>query len=226
MTKFVVAVIVTAFVESLLKVPPARAQNLEATKPGVMCASESALAKLTRPDGSSLSAGTDARPEDRQVAAAGNCIPIRIGAVVIAVQVRRNTAIVNYDDGRGYGTYYVPNVDFRRTSRRPTEYPSRPALQCSSDRPLFNTTGVLQKFGDGNYAVMTDRPYCVESDESGTTQASRDLPILTVDDNTEKKRLDVLVGGHVRVTGDISVSAPIHDGPGVPLFTLRDFQAY
>ncbi len=115
----------------------ARADVLVAVRPGVMCTSAEALARLTLPDGSSRTAV--AAPEPRHVAlkAAGGCVDIPRGARVAVNRSYRNTSIGTHDpgDGRGLREFVVPNIDFRplpnsgdrfRSSGRAMAPPSEP----------------------------------------------------------------------------------------------------
>lgn len=100
---------------SSVMVAAARADVLVAVRPGVMCESAEALARLTRPDGSSRSALP--RPDPRDVIAkiAGGCVDIPRGARVPVRESYRNTSIGTYDpgDGRGPRDFVLPNIDFR-----------------------------------------------------------------------------------------------------------------
>ena len=89
-----------------------RAEELVATRPGVMCRSADALGRLTLPNGDSRTHAAIRRPEDLALADAGGCIDIPQGARVTVRQAFHNTSIV------GYGApdappYVVPNVDFQ-----------------------------------------------------------------------------------------------------------------
>ena len=92
----------------------AEADTIVATRPGVMCTSPDALARLTLPDGSSRSASPGARPEDLATKRQGGCIDIPLGAQLPVREARRQTSIVVFDpnDGRGARTFIVPNIDF------------------------------------------------------------------------------------------------------------------
>ena len=94
----------------------AHATLLKAVRPGVMCVSAEALARLTLHEGNSRSAGPGALPKYKQVAKAGGCIAIGEGIVVAAEAIRKNTSIVAYHpfDSMEDGTFYVPNIDFVR----------------------------------------------------------------------------------------------------------------
>ena len=82
-------------------------------QPGVACASASALAALTLPDGSSRSARPKARPQYVAIASRGGCVPLRLGVQMTTTAIRRLTDIVAYDagDGRGVRPFYVPRID-------------------------------------------------------------------------------------------------------------------
>jgi hypothetical protein len=94
----------------------AHAALLKAVRPGVMCSSAAALAKLTLHNGNSRSALPGASPRYRRIAAAGGCIALRKDMIVTAEAIRKNTSIVTYHpyDGIGEGRFYVPNIDFVR----------------------------------------------------------------------------------------------------------------
>lgn len=89
-------------------------ERLRAVRPGVMCVSADALAKLTLPDGSSRSERPGATADDKAVAAAGGCHPFEPGTEVHLVHMRRQTSIVIADiaGGPGPSSYFVANVDF------------------------------------------------------------------------------------------------------------------
>ncbi len=80
-----------------------------------MCASADALAKLSLPDGSSLTAAPNASPTVEAIARAGNCIDFPADNIVILLSVRRNTSVVRSDSLTGDGvleTFIVPNIDY------------------------------------------------------------------------------------------------------------------
>ena len=84
------------------------AADLMSVRPGLMCASKEALARLTLPNGDSRTHGPGARASDLQAAAAGGCIDIPRGARVAVQQGFRNTSVVTYSGE----TLVVPNIDF------------------------------------------------------------------------------------------------------------------
>ncbi len=92
---------------------PALAETVMVIQPGVACASASALAALTLPDGSSRSARPGARPKYLAIAARGGCVPLRLGVQITTMAIRKLTDIVAYDadDGRGLRPFYVPRID-------------------------------------------------------------------------------------------------------------------
>ena len=132
----------------LLAVPGrAAAYTLTATRPGVMCTGAAALAKLTRPDGSSRSAGAAPRPEDLAWKQSGGCLDILPSATVDAIAVRRNTSIVLYDahDGRGVRRFTVPNIDFTPGTASTAGAPPHhgPAWPDADYKPLVEAEKLL-----------------------------------------------------------------------------------
>ena len=91
-------------------------------QPGVACASASALAALTLPDGSSRSARPGAPPKYVAIAARGGCIPLRLGVQMTTTAIRKLTDIVAYDsgDGRGMRAFYVPRIDLETLAEEPS----------------------------------------------------------------------------------------------------------
>ena len=92
-----------------------RAEERIATRPGLMCMSADALAKLTLPDGSSRAALPRPRPEDLRTKAEGGCVDLHPGGSrVTVVESYRLTSKVTADPGDGGGTraFTIPNVDF------------------------------------------------------------------------------------------------------------------
>ncbi len=107
----------TVLTLAVLAVLPAaaRAQERTATRPGLMCASAEALAKLTLPDGSSRTASARPRPEDLRIKAEGGCLDLRPGSSrVMVVEAYHLTSKVTSDPGDGGGArlFIVPNIDF------------------------------------------------------------------------------------------------------------------
>lgn len=97
----------------LLWIAPALGETLVAARPGVMCKSPDALARLTLHDGSSRSEGLLASPPAQRIAQQGGCIDITSGLQVSVLETRRNTSIVTYANGAGPPQrYIVPNIDF------------------------------------------------------------------------------------------------------------------
>ena len=101
---------------------PALGETVVVIRPGVACASASALAALTLPDGSSRSARLGARPKYVAIATRGGCIPLKLGAQMTTTAIRRLTDIVAYDsgDGRGVRALYIPRIDLETLAGAPT----------------------------------------------------------------------------------------------------------
>lgn len=98
-----------------LAAPGAYADMLQATRPGVMCTSPDALAKLTLPDGSSRTTAAHVSPATQAIAQAGGCTDFGAGHVVILLTARKNTDIVRGDTMSGdgvLGNFVVPSIDF------------------------------------------------------------------------------------------------------------------
>lgn len=92
----------------------ARADTLVAIRPGVMCVSREALARLTLHSGDSRTHLPSPKAEDLGLAASGGCIDIPLGAGVKVQKAFRNTSVVTYA-GAGAppdGSMVVPNIDF------------------------------------------------------------------------------------------------------------------
>lgn len=90
---------------------PAMANELVAVRPGLMCVSPDALAKLTLPDGSSRTARPNPSAADIATKLSGHCIDIRIGMHVTATVSHANTSVV-LADGKTQ-PFIVPNIDFQ-----------------------------------------------------------------------------------------------------------------
>ena len=95
---------------------PAMANELVAIRPGLMCVSPEALAKLTLPDGSSKAARQNPSPTDIATKRDGQCIDIKLGTHVTVSASRANTSIVT----TGGRTYVVPNIDFQSPQAPPS----------------------------------------------------------------------------------------------------------
>ena len=104
-------------VAALMTTTPVLADTIEVLRHGVSCTSPDALAKLTRPDGSSLVDGNHPTREAMQVATQGGCVNLKIGQTFDATSVRKNTSVVL---GPNSQPVYFPNTDLKitRTSVR------------------------------------------------------------------------------------------------------------
>ena len=106
------ALAITATLTLAATMAAARAEDLVATRPGVMCRSAEALGRLTLPGGDSRTHAARPRPEDLQLADSGGCVDIPPGARVRVRQAFHNTSIVS--TGAADATpMVVPNADFR-----------------------------------------------------------------------------------------------------------------
>ncbi len=109
-------ILVSSIVLGMIASGPARADTLVSVRPGVACTSADALARLTRPDGSSRSTPTNATADAREIARRGGCFPFGPGMMVFPHSIRRQTSIVTAYavDRTGPLTVYVANIDFER----------------------------------------------------------------------------------------------------------------
>jgi hypothetical protein len=96
----------------------ALADELVATRPGVMCVSADALARLTLPSGDSRTHAATTTPELQGLAASGGCIDIQPGMRVTVQKAFKNTAVVTYRPAGAQSdqTFVVPNIDFVQTT--------------------------------------------------------------------------------------------------------------
>jgi hypothetical protein len=123
----------------------ARADDLIAMHPGVMCASADALARLTLPDGDSRTHAAAPEPQTLSVAASGGCIDIKPGITVTVQKAFKNTSVVTY---RGAGvqtdqTFVIPNIDFVAATGERTQTAAQvsvpPSTQASVQTPARAT---------------------------------------------------------------------------------------
>lgn len=142
----------------LMALRPALAADMVATRPGVMCVSADALAKLTLPDGSSRSAVPRPRPEDLRTKAGGGCIDIPPRARVTVLEAFRMTSSVTFDPGDGGGrrAFTVANVDFAPVGD-PASAPSPASPAAASP-----AAAVLASSARLGVSVVADSPeWCV-----------------------------------------------------------------
>ncbi len=97
---------------AMLVAGSAQAEDLVATRPGVMCRSAEALGRLTLPGGDSRTHAASPRPQDLRAAAEGGCVDIPLGTRVTVQQAFRNTSIVT-TSAADASPMVVPNADFR-----------------------------------------------------------------------------------------------------------------
>lgn len=92
----------------------ALADELVATRPGVMCVSADALARLTLPSGDSRTHAAAVAPETQSLAASGGCVEIKPGIRVTVQKAFKNTSVVTYRaaGAQNEQTFVIPNIDF------------------------------------------------------------------------------------------------------------------
>ncbi len=133
---------------------PAKADLLRATRPGVMCTSPDALAKLSLPDGSSRTAAPNVPPAVEAIARAGNCVDFPAGNVVMLLTHHNNTSVVRSDTLSGDGvldTYTIPNIDYAPYSPPADEWDNAIRAQCPAK---LEETVVLRDPMDGFVASL------------------------------------------------------------------------
>ena len=89
----------------------AQAEDLVATRPGLMCQSTAALARLTLPGGDSRTHLPHPTAADQQLAATGGCYDLWLGERVTVIKAFHNTSIVNTGT-EDTTSRVVPNIDF------------------------------------------------------------------------------------------------------------------
>lgn len=107
--RLTIALLITALTSE------ARAGDMVAMKPGLLCASPAALATLTLPDGSSRAANPRfVRSGDTMLKVRGGCVDIPPGLRVTVLEAFKRTATVMADPGDGHGRrrFTIPLVDF------------------------------------------------------------------------------------------------------------------
>jgi hypothetical protein len=136
-----------AFAASSISMPGS-ASELVAIKPGLMCASPTALARLTLPDGSSKTSRLNPSPADTDTKREGQCVDIAIGTRVVVSESHKNTSVVRL----GPRTYIVPNIDFR-----PLDAPVKAAYTINQvvTAPGGRTNYYIKTLGGG---TGTDEP--------------------------------------------------------------------
>ena len=90
----------------------AKADDLIAQHPGLMCSDPKGLAQLTMPDGSSKLKTGRATRADQETSFVSQCLDIPLGARMPMGDRHRNTSEVYYQGSNGPQVYTVPNIDF------------------------------------------------------------------------------------------------------------------
>ena len=152
----------------------ARAQERVATRPGLMCSSAEALAKLTLPNGSSRAALPRPRPEDLRIKTEGGCLDLHPGSRVTVVEAYHLTSKVTSDPGDGGGArvFIVPNIDFDPVPGQDSSAaPPQPTVLATSARLGVTITA------DGlNWCTRV--PHLRIGAQDGTTLDSAELRTL------------------------------------------------
>ena len=150
---------------------PARADMLRATRPGIMCTSADALAKLSLPDGSSRTAASNVPPAVEAIARAGNCVDFPVGNVVILLTRHNNTSIVRSDTLSGDGvldTFIIPNIDYAPYSPPTDEWDSAIRTQC----PAKLEKTIVLRDPLGNFLESLPKPLSDSIDKAVDDQCS------------------------------------------------------
>jgi len=109
------------------------AEDITAQKPGLMCVSAAALARLTLPGGDSRTHRFGASGAESTIARQGGCVNIVLGSKATVLQQRLNTSIVSYPAGAANSSIYVvPNIDF---SEAPSEGSAGPGPTDAKEMP-------------------------------------------------------------------------------------------
>ena len=170
----------------VLVAAPALADTLVASRPGLMCTSPDALAKLTLRDGSSRAASPGAHPGDKTLKEEGGCIDFAAGANVLLQAARKNTSIVSYDalDGKGRRAFVVPNIDFNAPVAAVTA-----GVCLNYDVPVTLTGKITMgsAYGEDNTGklgwshwrqITLDKPVCTRANPKEYEDAETDVRSL------------------------------------------------
>ena len=117
----------------------AKAEDLLAERPGLMCSDPKGLAQLTMPDGSSKLKTGRATKADQEMAFVSQCTDIPIGARMPMGDRHHQTSRVYYQGSNGPQIYTVPNIDFSEP------VPSPPAEKSFAELKL-HAAGFNLKF--------------------------------------------------------------------------------
>lgn len=90
----------------------ARAEDVIAQRPGLMCNDPKGLAQLTMPDGSSKLKTSRVTKADHEMALVSQCTDIPLGARMPMGDRHHQTSDVYYEGSDGPKVYIVPNIDF------------------------------------------------------------------------------------------------------------------
>ena len=109
----------------------AKANELQAVRPGVICSSTGALAKLTRPDGSSRASVDEGNPIYQAIKSAGHCSDLQMGEIVSVIEGYHNTSKVSL--AATPGVFFIANIDFAAV--RDAFGPASPRIEAARPSP-------------------------------------------------------------------------------------------
>jgi hypothetical protein len=127
--------------------------DLVAIKPGVMCISAQAVAKLTLPNGDSRTHEPIVLPEDLVVAASGGCVDIPLGVRFTAHHSLGTTSAVDYGPST-LRLFVVPNIDLRSVPALPKGAAARSVISPPSVPPDRVVTERLPVDGIGRDVLV------------------------------------------------------------------------
>ena len=138
----------------------ALADDIVVSKPGVMCNSSQALARLTLPGGDSRTHQAPTLQKYLDIAAAGGCRDLQIGQRLDVVKSFRNTVVVSLqDDGEGHGpsTLVAPLIDFDQAAATPRAGDASSAADPIMDVPIgMRQADFVRIHGVGSCVVSAD----------------------------------------------------------------------
>ncbi len=140
----------------------ASANDIVVSKPGVMCNSSQALAKLTLPGGDSRTHQGPTPQSYLDIAVAGGCRDLQIGQRLTVVKSFKNTVVVSLgDDGEGHGSrnLVAPLIDFDQVATASRAGNASSVPDPIMDVPIgINQADFVRIHGAGN---------CVDSADGG-----------------------------------------------------------
>lgn len=154
----------------LLSVGSARADDLTAIKPALMCISATALGQLTLPSGDSKTHRPGATPQEKAEMQAGGCRDIQVGTRVTVVELHKNTALIAYQGQN----YTVPVIDFSTSGLAKACYQDSQRATLRGTLALRRATGDDAPHGDYDYPVLNlEGPLCLSGGNNPVPSTSR-----------------------------------------------------